>query len=362
MTSIQIGSRSIGATDPVYIIAEAGVNHNGDITLAKKLIEEAKGAGADCVKFQTFKAEEIVTSKAPKADYQLGSTDPKESQFSMLKKLELPKESFQELMRHCQKVGIQFLSTPYSFNDIDLLDKLGVPAFKVASGQLTEIPFLQYMAKKGKPIILSTGMATLAEIRESIDALQKDGHTDIILLQCTTNYPSKKEDTHLKVITTFQNEFGIPVGYSDHTVGPVAILGAVTLGACVIEKHFTLDKNLPGPDHASSIEPAELKDMVELIRDMSLSLGTGEKTPTPVEIKNAQGMKRSLTSTQLIPKGTQIEAQMITFKRPATGIPPKDLNKVLGKITRCDIPADSIINFDQIIFSGTAVQKVTQQR
>jgi N-acetylneuraminate synthase/N,N'-diacetyllegionaminate synthase len=346
--SVKIGRRDISAASPVYFIAEGGVNHNGNVDLAKKLIEEAKKAGADCIKFQTFKAEEIVTATAPKAEYQLASTDPRESQLDMLRKLELPKSSYKDLMRYCAKVGIDFLSTPYNFNDVDFLDEMNVDAFKIASGQLTEYPFLKYVAKKKKPVILSTGMSTLKDVKEAIKTIRAAGLKDVVLLQCTTNYPSLLEDAHLRVISTFQKEFGIPVGYSDHTVGNVAILGAVALGARVIEKHFTLDKKMPGPDHVCSSEPQELSAVIRMIRDLETALGSSDKFLAPIELKNARGMKRSIVSVREIPKGSKIPAEALAFKRPATGLPPKELEKVIGKKALRTIPSDTLLTKDMV--------------
>ncbi len=339
--SVRIGKKEISAKSPVYVIAEAGVNHNGDIKLAKKLIEEAAKAGADCVKFQTFKASEIVTADAPKAAYQLLSTDKKESQHAMLEKLELPKEAFKELMDHCKKEGIQFLSTPYNFNDVDMLSSIGVEAFKIASGQLTETPFIEYAAKKGKPLILSTGMAAMGDVKAAVRAL---GKTPAILLQCTTDYPAKVEDANLNVITTFQKEFTFPIGYSDHTTGDTTILGAVALGARMIEKHFTLDKKMDGPDHACSVEPAELKELIAKIRELEKAMGSAEKFLSATEKKNAVGMKRSIVAKRAIRKGEKITADMLAFKRPATGIPPRELSHLIGKKAAQDIAADEILS------------------
>jgi N,N'-diacetyllegionaminate synthase len=345
---VQIGRRLVGPGQSCFIIAEAGVNHNGDMKQAKRLVDEAKKVGADCVKFQTFRAEEIVTSKAPKAEYQLRVTDPAESQLAMLKKLELPKESFAELLAYCNQVEIQFLSTPYSFHDVDLLAEIGVEAFKIASGQLTELPFLSYVARQRKPMILSTGMATLQDVREAVDAIRAAGLEDMVLLQCTTNYPARIEDANLRVITTLSQEFKVPVGYSDHTVEEEAVLGAVALDACVIEKHFTLDRRLAGPDHSSSLEPAEMARLVQGVRIMEKALGRAEKIPAQAEVRNAAGMKRSLASTQVIFKGTRITREMITFKRPATGLPPKSLEWIIGKEATRDILPDTILTADMI--------------
>ena len=348
MKSFRIGNRVLSDKTPVFVIAEAGVNHNGNLKLAKKLVAEAKRAGADCIKFQTFQAEELVTLSAPKADYQLQTTDPSESQFAMLKKLELPKMAYEELMKECSKENILFLSTPYSFKDVDFLDELGVPGFKIASGQLTEYSFLAHVAKKKKPIFISTGMCTLEDIRGAVKTFRDEAHNNFVLLQCTTNYPSHMEDAHLRVIPALKLAFQINVGYSDHTVGDTAILGAVALGACVIEKHFTLDRRTPGPDHSSSMEPREFAELVKKIRNLEKALGQSGKTLTPMEAKNALGMKRSITSTQLIKRGTTIQLDMLTFKRPATGLHPNLLNKVIGKRAAKDISPDTFLSEEMV--------------
>jgi len=325
--------------------------------LAKQLVREAQKAGADCVKFQTFRADEIVVSDAPKANYQLKSTDRLETQLKMLKELELSKESFQELVAYCKRCGIEFLSTPYSYRDVDLLEELGVNAFKVASGQLTETPFLEYVAKKGKPLIVSTGMSTWSEVKEAVGAIQNVGMEDLILLQCTTNYPSHMKDAHLRVISSFIQAFSFPIGYSDHTTGETAILGSIALGAKVIEKHFTLDKKMKGPDHSSSMEPMELKNLIEKIRDLEVAMGTNTKTLTDVERVNAQGMKRSLASIGRIPSGAKFESSMLTFKRPATGIPPKRLESIIGQYAQEDIPPDTVIKEEMVAAQCPEPQK-----
>ncbi|MFN6038559.1 MAG: N-acetylneuraminate synthase family protein, partial [Bacteroidota bacterium] len=241
----------------VFIIAEAGVNHNGSLELALQLADKAKEIGADCVKYQTFKAEQIVTSSSPKAQYQLKVTDSNETQFEMLKKLELQLEDFAKIKLHCEKIGIEFMSTPYNPEDADLLNKIGVKAFKIASGQMVETPFLRYVAKFNKQMIVSSGMCDMEEVRLGIDAIRSTGNNDIILLQCNTDYPSKIEDTNLRAILTMKEELKIRVGYSDHVPNNYACFAAVALGAEVIEKHFTLDKKMEGPDHSSSLEPKE---------------------------------------------------------------------------------------------------------
>jgi N,N'-diacetyllegionaminate synthase len=340
-----------------FIIAEAGVNHNGSVEMAKKLIKEAKMCGADCVKFQTFKAERVVIKKAPKAHYQMQTTDPKESQLEMLRKLELPDEAYQELMQICADEGVMFLSTPYGVEDIDFLDSLGVAAFKVASGQIVEPHFLEHVARKGKPMIVSTGMATLSEVDEAVrlimETLKSAEEGDqplpsLTLLQCTTNYPSLLEDANLKAMETMRRTFGLPVGYSDHTEGIVACIAAVALGARIIEKHFTLDRTLPGPDQSCSSNPDEFRQMVNAIRQAEAVLGTGTKKPSERERENAATMRRSIVALRNIPAGRTIEPDDITFKRPLSGIPASHVGFVLGKRTRASLKKDDFLEFEII--------------
>lgn len=345
---IKIGSRTIGDGSPVFIIAEAGVNHNGSLEIAQRLVEEAANCGADCVKFQTFKAERVVTQKAPKAKYQLETTDRTESQIDMLRKIELKPEHHVKLKKYAEKLGMIFLSTPYSFEDVDFLESIGVLAYKVASGQIVEHAFLCKIAKTGKPLFLSTGMATLGEIDAALTAVLKAGNDKVILLQCTTNYPSRIEDANLKVIQNLKSIFGCLVGYSDHTIGDEAAITAVALGANVIEKHFTLDKNLPGPDHSTSITPIELRSFAEKIHKIETALGKGYKEPTALEKENAINMRRSITASRDIRKDEIITEDKITFKRPATGLPPQFYDMIIGKKAARDILADELLQMDMI--------------
>jgi N,N'-diacetyllegionaminate synthase len=340
---IQIGERIIGPGNDAFIIAEAGVNHNGNLQRAFELIDLAKQCGADCVKFQTFKAEEIVTLKAPKAHYQLEVTDKKESQYEMLKKLELSIDQFREIQAKCQEVGLLFLSTPYNFSDVEDLEALGVSAYKIASAQLVEHPFLEYVAKKGKPVILSTGMATMEEVGEAVNVLRGAGNEQVVILQCTTNYPSATEDVNLHAMLAMQDAFNILVGYSDHTENSYAVLASVALGAVVVEKHFTQDRGLPGPDHSSSIEPSDFTELVNGVRNVEKSLGCREKIPTPAECKNMNAMRRSIVALKKLEVGTVIQKNHLAFKRPATGLSPKRLNEILGKKVRSIIHPDTPI-------------------
>jgi len=331
-----------------YIIAEAGVNHNGNLDLAIKLIDKAKEAGADCIKFQTFKTESLILKTAPKADYQLKTTDAEESQFNMLKKLELSYENFSYLNQYCKKIKIDFMSTPYSFEDIDFLNNLGVNSFKIASGQLTEIPFLKYVAKTNKKIILSTGMSDLSQIYDATEVIKANSNGKLIVLQCTTNYPSNIEDSNLNCMRTIREACEVEVGYSDHVIGNHACFAAVALGATVIEKHFTLDKSMPGPDHSCSSNPEELKDLIYGIREIEKSLGSKSKKPTKIEIINAKGMKRSLVTKVNIKKGEKITEEHITFKRPSGGLDVNYYDLILNKTAKTDILKDTQLNFDLI--------------
>ena len=331
-----------------YIIAEAGVNHNGNLDLAIKLIDKAKEAGADCIKFQTFKTESLILKTAPKADYQLKTTDAEESQFNMLKKLELSYENFSYLNQYCKKIKIDFMSTPYSFEDIDFLNNLGVNSFKIASGQLTEIPFLKYVAKTNKKIILSTGMSDLSQIYDATEVIKANSNGKLIVLQCTTNYPSNIEDSNLNCMRTIREACEVEVGYSDHVIGNHACFAAVALGATVIEKHFTLDKSMPGPDHSCSSNPEELKDLIYGIREIEKSLGSKSKKPTKIEIINAKGMKRSLVTKVNIKKGEKITEEHITFKRPSGGLDVNYYDLILNKTAKTDILKDTQLNFDMI--------------
>jgi len=342
---VRVAGRWIGEGESTFIIAEAGVNHNGDISLAKRLIEAAAEAGADAVKFQTFRAENVVTRGAPKAEYQRGTMDTAESQLEMLKKLELTGQDFAGLKDYCEQRGILFMSTPHDQESIDLLEQLGVSLFKVGSGDITNIPYLQHMARKGKPIILSTGMTTLGEVEEAVETILAAGNKDLILLHCVSNYPARVEDCNLRAIQTLEIAFQLPVGFSDHTLGIEISLAAVALGAKVIEKHFTLDKTLPGPDHRVSLEPAELARLVRGIRNIERAIGNGLKRPRQGEMENRSLTRKSLVAACKIPAGTLILDQMIKVKRPGTGLAPKFRAEVVGRRARVDISEDQLIEW-----------------
>lgn len=325
-----------------YIIAEAGVNHNGSVEIALELIKKAKEIGADCVKFQTFKTEEIVTLSAPKANYQLKVTDKDETQFQMLKKLELSQDSFKLLKDECDKIGIDFMSTPYSIRDLELLDGIGVGAFKIASGQLTEHYFLKKIAKKNKPIILSTGMGTLKEVSKAVKIIKKI-NSDITVLHCTTNYPSLIEDSNINAMLTIKEFCNVRVGYSDHVIDNYACYAAVSLGAEIIEKHFTLDKQMEGPDHSCSLNPLEFKTLINGIRSIEKSLGNGVKKPTLAEEKNIYGMRRGIVAIKKIRKGDLFSIENLGVKRPLVGMLPSEIENLFGKVASMDIENDEPI-------------------
>ncbi len=342
---IKIGSRFIGQGEPVYIIAEAGVNHNGDFELAKQLVDWAKKAGVDAVKFQTFKTEELVTKQAGMADYQKQQLKDITSQYDMIKSLELDFHDFSRLKVYCDEKQIQFLSTPHSPSAAEFLDPL-LPAFKIGSGDLTNLPFLELVASYNKPIILSTGMATLEEVSEAVNAIRSEGNDQIALLHCVTNYPALLEAINLRAMLTLRDTFRVPVGFSDHTTGFTGSIAAVSLGACIIEKHFTLDKNMPGPDHKASMEPGELSELVQVIRSVEAALGDGVKKPTETEMKIRKVARKSLVAKLDIQKGATITQAMIEIKRPGTGMAPVKLSSIIGKKARQDINKDEILTED----------------
>ena len=328
------------------IIAEAGVNHNGDLALAKQLIERAAEAGADLVKFQTFKADRQVTRTAKKAVYQTQTTSTEESQHEMLRRLEISTDMHHELIEHCAVNNIGFFSTGFDIESIDLLLSLGHDFFKVPSGEMTNLPYLRHIGQLGKTVILSTGMATLGEVESAIDALEQAGtpRANISVLHCTTEYPTPMTEVNLRAMQSMQTAFGVEVGYSDHTPGIEVSIAAVAMGASVIEKHFTLDRNLPGPDHQASLEPEELTAMVSAIRNIEVALGDGIKRLTPSEAKNAPVMRKSLLANQAIKAGEIFSADNITAKRPGTGISPMRWDDVIGRTASRDFAEDELID------------------
>lgn len=326
----------------VFIIAEAGVNHNGDIKIAKRLIDAAVGAGADAVKFQTFKAENLVCKTAQKAEYQMKTTNQSETQYDMLKKLELTEQMHKELMEYCMKKNILFLSTPFDVESIKLLSGLGMQTFKIPSGEITNLPYLRETAKQQKKVILSTGMSSMDEVKAAVDVLKDSGAKDITLLHCNTQYPTPVPDVNLLAMVKMREELGLPVGYSDHTQGIEIPIAAAALGAVVIEKHFTLDKNMEGPDHKASLEPLELKQMVESIRKTELALGNGIKQASESEKTNVEIVRKSIVAAVNIKKGEKYTEKNLTTKRPGNGINPMRWDEIIGMTSDRDYKTDEM--------------------
>lgn len=327
----------------IFIIAEAGVNHNGDIEIARQLVDAAAEAGADAVKFQTFKADKLVSKSAQKADYQKKTTNSQESQFAMLKKLELSSDMHQYLQEYCRRKNILFLSTPFDLDSIVYLDSIGVPFMKIPSGEITNYPYLREIGKTKKPVILSTGMSEMKEIEAALCVLREYGTTDITVLHCNTEYPTPYADVNLKAMVTIKEKLDVKVGYSDHTVGIEIPVAAAAMGACVIEKHFTLNKNMEGPDHKASLEPKELKEMVRMVRNVEMALGTGTKSPSSSEKKNILVVRKSIVAKEDIEEGQIFTEDNLTTKRPGTGVTAMAWNEALGKSAKRNFRKDELI-------------------
>jgi N,N'-diacetyllegionaminate synthase len=327
------------------IIAEAGVNHNGDIELARRLVQQAAWAGADLVKFQTFRTEKSITRQAPKAEYQVESTGGEESQFEMVRKLELSEADHRVLVDECRTQGIGFFSTAFDFESFDLLRSLGVDRVKIPSGELTNLPYLRYLARARQPMIVSTGMATLGEIDEALQVIEAAGTPRelITLLHCNTEYPTPMSDVNLRAMATLGAAFGVPYGYSDHTRGIEVPIAAVALGACVIEKHFTLDRNMPGPDHQASLEPGEMRAMVRAIRNVEQALGSPLKRPSSSEAKNRAIARKSIVAAAQIRAGERLGEHNLGTKRPGTGISPMQWDDIVGRVATRDYATDELI-------------------
>ena len=338
-----MSNNTFGST---LIIAEAGVNHNGSLELAYKLIDKASEAGADLVKFQTFKAEYLVTESASKANYQLGTTDSKETQFEMIKKLELNDEMHLKLISRCREKGIRFSSTGFDTSSVDFLIKLGVGFLKVPSGEITNLPYLRHVGSKGLPIILSTGMCTMQEVRNVVKILELAGSkkSDITVLHCNTEYPTPMEDVNLLAMLSIEKELGVKVGYSDHTLGIEVPVAAVAMGATIIEKHFTLDRGMDGPDHAASLEPNELKQMVDSIRNIEKAMGDGQKKPSKSEDANLGVARKSIVASKNIKAGEKFTEENIAVKRPGTGLCPMRWDELLGLEAKKDFQADELVS------------------
>jgi N,N'-diacetyllegionaminate synthase len=345
---VQIERFTIGPCHPVFIIAEAGVNHNGNLQTAKQLVRAAKAAGAQAVKFQTFSAEALVTSDAPKADYQIENTGAGESQLEMLRKLELGESEFRELADFCRQEGVVFLSTPYGTGDIRSLAKWKVPAIKIASALAVEPRFLKEAASLGVPLIVSTGMMSLAEVAGAVETLLEVASERFVLLQCVTNYPSTVGSSNLRAMQVMGTAFQCPVGFSDHTETMLAGILAVGMGACVLERHLTLDRSADGPDHRASSNPEEFAEYVQAIHAAESALGDGFKRPAPEEIRNLTKMRRSIVAAREIEPGHKLTEEDLTCKRPGSGIPPRDWNQVLGRQVRQPVSKNTILRWSML--------------
>lgn len=346
---ISIGGKKIGEGFPVFIIAEGGVNHNSRLDLALDLIDAAADAGADAIKFQTWRAEQLVTRAGKMADYQKRNIGKEESQFEMLKKLELKEHWYPQLIKRAKEKGIILLSTPHGgFESVDFLQKYNFPAFKFGSGEITNLPLLEYAAKFKKPMLISTGMSNLEEVKEAIEVVKRAGNNQILVFQCTTDYPLAPENVNLEVIQTFIKELDVLVGYSDHTIGDQVPIMAITLGACMLEKHLTLDRTMKGPDHIASTEPKEFKELVKKLRDIPKILGSGIKKPQVIELQYMTVARKSIVASKDIKKGERLTKENLAIKRPGNGLLPKLYPQLLGKTVNQDIPADTLFSEEMI--------------
>lgn len=327
----------------VYVIAEAGVNHNGDINIAKRLVDAAREAGADAVKFQTFQADSLVSKYAQKAAYQLHTTDGKETQKEMLKKLEITYDMHVALIRYCKDVGIEFLSTPFDLDSIDLLESLGMNLYKIPSGEITNLPYLRKMGSLKKPVILSSGMSTMREIKDAVEMLRESGAAEVSVLHCNTQYPTPMQDANLNAMVSIRKEIGVRVGYSDHTEGIEVPIAAVAMGAEIIEKHFTLDRTMEGPDHKASLEPDELKAMVKAIRNIEMAVGDAEKKLTASEKDNIAVVRKSIVAKRRIEAGEVFSEDNITTKRPGSGVSPMLWDSIIGMAAKRKFEEDELI-------------------
>jgi N-acetylneuraminate synthase len=348
MKTVSIDDRRIGAGFPVFVIAEVGVNHNGDLDMARRLVEIAAGCGADAVKFQTFKAERLASPEAAKAAYQRSEGDGENSQVEMLRRLELNEAAHGILKDYCRAQNVIFLSTPFDEESADLLERISVPAFKVSSGDLTNLPFLRHLARKGRPMIVSTGMANLSEVEAAVEAIEDTGAPPLALLHCVSAYPADPRDANLRAMALLREAFDRPVGWSDHTRDSAVAWAAVALGAAIVEKHVTLDCSLPGPDHKASLEPDDFRAFVAGIRTVEQALGDGRKRPRPAEQEIADVARRSLVALVDVAAGELLSEAMVGQRRPGTGLPPSLRPFVVGRRTRRPIPAGSVIALEML--------------
>jgi N,N'-diacetyllegionaminate synthase len=347
MQRIRIGDRWVGEGEPCFVIAEAGANHNRDLAMGRELIDVAAAAGADAVKFQTYSAETLYSKKTPRFSYLEGVSD--QNTWDLIKGIELPREWQGELAAHAARRGIRFLSTPFDHRAVDELAALGVPAYKIASFEIVDLDLIGYAAAKGRPMILSTGLASYEDIADALSACAAAGNHEVILLQCASLYPAPPARMNLRAMATMRQAFAAPVGLSDHSLGIHVAAAAVALGASVVEKHFTLDRRLPGPDHPFAVEPAELTEMVRQIREVEAALGDGLKRgPAPEEEEMHQKARRSLIAARAIPKGTRIERSMIAIKRPGFGIRPKLIDLVVGRVAQVHIEEDTVLTWEMV--------------
>lgn len=349
VNAFSINGRAVGPGSPCYIIAEAGVNHNGDFQIAKRLVEIAATAGADAVKFQTFSADRLATRAAPKAEYQKSSGAVNESQYEMLKRLELSDAAHRELRALCDQHGIAFMSSPFDEESATFLQSLNVGALKIPSGELTNLPYLRHCANLGVPVVVSTGMANLLEVAEAVEALRATSAVPLALLHCVSNYPAPPESSNLRAMDTLRSAFQVPTGFSDHTEGKDVALAAIALGANIIEKHFTLDRSLPGPDHSASLAPAELRDYIASIRRIELALGDGRKLPALSEDSTAKVARKSIVAKTSLPAQTKLSAEMLTMRRPGHGLPSKYLPVVLGRTLRVPVSEGTVLSWDDLL-------------
>ncbi len=345
---MKIGGRPIGEGHPCFVIAEAGVNHNGSIQLAQRLVEAAAQAGADAVKFQTFHAENVISAGTPKAEYQKETTGSSEQQLEMVRRLEMPEGMTRSVAAHAASVGITFLSTAFDEQSVDLLDDIGVPVFKVGSGDVTNSPLLEFIGRKRKPLILSTGMSYLAEVKGAVETLFAAGCPELALLHCVSSYPADPREANLRVLRTLRDTFRVPIGFSDHCMDNEIALASVALGANIVEKHITLDVTLAGPDHRVSLPPEKFKSLVQSIRMVEGALGDGIKRPYPGEENVRDLARRSIVAACTIAPGAVIIRDMLAFKRPGTGIPPGDWEQLIGKRAAREIAYDSLITMNDL--------------
>ena len=344
-SGFSVGDRRIGADARVFVVAEAGVNHNGDVALALALVDAAADAGADAVKFQTFRTDALVSRAAPKAGYQVETTGAGESQREMLARLELTVEEFARVQERCAKRGVVFFSAPFDDASADALERLGAPIFKIPSGEITNLPFLRHVAAKRRPMIVSTGMSTLAEVGDALAAIRAAGDPPVALLHCLSAYPAPPAEMNLRAMDTLRARFALPVGLSDHTLGLEVALAAVGRGAAIVEKHLTLDKALPGPDHRASLDPAEMAALVRGIRTVESALGDGDKRPAPSELDTRRVARKSVVAARALRAGERLTAGDVAIKRPGTGIPPGELDRVLGRRLRRDVAVDEVLEW-----------------